>query len=225
MEEWRPSEILDRFFNERSLCGWLDGVQAMDEPHSEIGADFGAPEIGPVLRQRRKNRGLTLEQLAKLSGVSKSMLSQVERGLANPTFATLWSLTRALKIEFADLLEGGSAQAAESTIEVLTAANTPEMKSPDGLCSLRILSPPGMSGQMEWYEVGLAPGGVLDSKPHSMGAFEHFTALDDGLELTSGRSTCTLKAGETARYPADVQHRISNTSSTDARGLMIVLFR
>ena len=49
------------------------------------------PQIGPVLQRHRKMAGLTLEQLAEKSGVSKSMLSQIERGQANPTFAVLWS--------------------------------------------------------------------------------------------------------------------------------------
>ncbi len=183
-----------------------------------------APQIGPVLQRHRKNLGLTLDQLAGMSGVSKSMLSQVERGLANPTFATLWSLTRALKLEFADLLEDGAEPAADNAIEVVTAGHTPEMRSPDGACRLRILSPPQLSGKMEWYEVEIEPNGVLPSRPHSRGAFEHFTALAGTFDVASGASVRSLKAGETARYPADVPHSIANTSGRKAKGLMIVLF-
>lgn len=47
------------------------------------------PQIGPVIQRERKARHLTLEQLASRSGVSKSMLSQIERSEANPTFAVL----------------------------------------------------------------------------------------------------------------------------------------
>lgn len=187
--------------------------------------EINAPQIGPVLQRRRKARGLTLEQLAAISGVSKSMLSQVERGQANPTFAILWSLTRALKIEFADLLEGGSIPDEDDTIEIVTVGHTPEIRSADGSCRLRILSPPGLSGHMEWYDVEIEPKGVLDSRPHSPGTFEHFTALSGSFEIASASSVRSLKTGETARYPADVPHRIANTSSKRAKGLMIVLFR
>ena len=141
------------------------------------------------------------------------MLSQVERGQANPTFAILWSLTCTLKIEFADLLEGGSVPAEDDTIEIVTASHTPEIRSADGTCRLRILSPPGLGGHMEWYDVEIEPKGVLDSWPHSPGTFGHFTALAGSFEIASASSIRSLKVGETARYPADAPHRIANTSA------------
>lgn len=182
------------------------------------------PRIGPAIQRQRKGRGLTLERLAAMSGVSKSMLSQIERGQANPTFAVLWSLTRALKIEFSDLLDGGSAPSEVSSVEVLTAAQTPEIKSADGTCRLRILSPPRLAGTMEWYELHVAPGGALDSAPHAPGAFEHFTALTPGFRVSSDGSEREVGAGETARYQADVPHRIVNASDETATGLLIVLY-
>ncbi|MBL4808294.1 MAG: helix-turn-helix transcriptional regulator, partial [Rhodobacteraceae bacterium] len=56
------------------------------------------------LKETRKGKGLSLEATAKLSGVSRSMLSQIERGESSPTVATLWNLTRALQVDFAGLL-------------------------------------------------------------------------------------------------------------------------
>ncbi len=52
-------------------------------------------DIGPIIQRERKARHLTLERLAALSGVSRSMLSQIERGESNPIFAVLWGLTQA----------------------------------------------------------------------------------------------------------------------------------
>lgn len=188
--------------------------------------EINTPQIGPIIQRHRKSHGLTLEQLAALSGVSKSMLSQIERGQANPTFAVLWGLTRALKIEFSDLLAGKSApHSSDETIEIVPTAQTPEIRSGDGSCRLRILSPARLAGRIEWYEVEIAPSGMLDSGPHATGAFEHFTAHTDGFEITSGHVTRSLKAGETARYPADVPHRIRNVLNRPAKGLMILLYR
>lgn len=186
---------------------------------------INAPQIGPIIQRTRKTHGLTLEQLASISGVSKSMLSQIERGQANPTFAVLWGLTRALKIEFADLLDGGAAPVDDNTIELVPVGHTPEIRSADGLCRLRILSPPQLAGQTEWYDVEIAPSGSLDSAAHAPGAFEHFTAWTAGLEIGSGDAVRSLKAGETARYPADIPHRITNRSAKAAKGLLIVLYR
>ncbi len=184
-----------------------------------------APPIGPLIQRVRKERRLTLEQLASMSGVSKSMLSQVERGQANPTYAVLWSLTRALKLEFANLVNGQPAPEAAGKVEVVSAAHTPEISSTDGSCRLRILSSPSLAGQVEWYNVEIAPSGILDCAPHAPGTFEHFTALSGGFAVTSGTSTRPIEAGETARYPADVPHSIANTAAASSTGMLVVLYR
>jgi len=186
--------------------------------------NINAPQIGPIIQRQRKLRGLTLTQFAELSGVSKSMLSLIERGQANPTFAVLWGMTRALKIEIAELLDEKAIPAESGSIEITSAAHTPEIRSPDGLCRLRILSPPRLAGSTEWYDVEISPNGMLDSAPHAPGAFEHFTAFTPGFEITSGSVTRTLDIGETARYAADVPHRITNRSQETIRGLMILLY-
>lgn len=182
------------------------------------------PRIGPVIQAERKARRLTLEQLAVRSGVSKSMLSQIERGEANPTLAVLWGLTQALKIDFADLVAGGVAHRQAGSIEVVPVAHTPEIRSPDGAWRLRILSPPALAGRMEWYDVEIAPGGKLQSQPHAAGTVEHLTARTGGLVVSTGQGRQTLAKGETARYRADIAHEISNEGRGKAEALMVVLY-
>lgn len=190
-----------------------------------------APDIGPELQKQRKARRLTLEQLARLSGVSKSMLSQIERGDANPTFAVLWGITRALAIDISELVGGQAVAGPGSRIEIMTAA--PEIRSADGKCALRILSAPRLAGDVEWYSLSIDPGGVLDSDPHSPGAFEHFTATTGAFTVTSGDMTMPVRAGETARYRADIHHSIAHagangdadTGNEPATGFLVVLYR
>jgi XRE family transcriptional regulator, regulator of sulfur utilization len=184
-----------------------------------------SPRIGPAIQAERKARKLTLEQLSMQSGVSKSMLSQIERGEANPTFAVVWSLTQALDIDFSHLVGAGSTTPTGAHVEVTSKAHTPEIRSADGLCRLKILSSPRLAGQTEWYEVVMQPGGRLDSAPHAAGASEHFTALADGFEIVCGDSVASVREGETARYPGDVPHSIANTGAGVARGLLVVLYR
>jgi transcriptional regulator with XRE-family HTH domain len=183
-----------------------------------------APEIGPVIQRERKARHLTLERLAQLSGVSRSMLSQIERGESNPTLAVLWGLTQALKIDLADLINGGVAHRQANPVDVVTVAHTPEIKSPDGQWRLRILSPPAMAGRVEWYEVEVAPGGLLSSAPHAAGTYEHLTAQTEGLTVRTALGEQTLGLGETARYRADVEHEIGNQAEGPARALMVVVY-
>jgi transcriptional regulator with XRE-family HTH domain len=183
-----------------------------------------APDIGPIIQRERKARHLTLERLAALSGVSRSMLSQIERGESNPTFAVLWGLTQALKIDLSDLINGGVAHRQANPVDVVTVAHTPEIKSPDGQWRLRILSPPAMAGRMEWYEVEIAPGGRLTSAPHAAGTYEHLTAQTAGLSVRTTLGHQTLQSGETARYRADVEHEIANHDQTAAKALMVVVY-
>lgn len=187
--------------------------------------ELSAPQIGPILQRQRKARGLTLQQLAALSGVSKSMLSQVERGEANPTFAVLWSLTRGLQIEFSTLLRREGMATDGCPIEIVVSEHTPEIRSADGSCQLRILSPPGLTGAIEWYDVSIAGHGRLDSAAHAAGAVEHVTVLSGELMITSGAARYPVKAGETARYPVDVPHSLSNELDEPARCLMVLLYQ
>jgi transcriptional regulator with XRE-family HTH domain len=182
-----------------------------------------APEIGPIIQRERKARHLTLERLAALSGVSRSMLSQIERGESNPTFAVLWGLTQALKIDLGDLISGEPTHP-NSPIDVVSVPLTPEIKSPEGHWRLRILSPPTMAGKVEWYEVEIAAGGKLASAPHAPGTHEHLTAQTGGLHVRTKLGEQTLKAGETARYRADVEHEITNHGRTPAKALMVVVY-
>lgn len=179
------------------------------------------PLLGPRLHQARKRRKLTLEQLATRSGVSRSMLSQIERGQTNPTFATLWNLTRALGVELSDLVEGRSGVQA-SAITVLPAHFTPEIRTEDGACVLRILSPAANAGGFEWYELIMKAGASLVSEPHGVGAVEHLSLLEGRLEVQSGAERSPLAAGNTARYPADVPHAIHNLADEPARAILVV---
>ena len=163
------------------------------------------PALGPRIQAIRKRQRLSLDELARKSGVSKSMLSQVERGEANPTFATLWNLTRALEMKFSELVEARAGTGA-AAIDVTSGGNTPEIKTEDGRCVLRILSPPGAAGSMEWYELqhGANPEALI-SKPHARGAVEHLTVIKGSLQVVSGeKRERGWPPVSTARYAADV---------------------
>jgi transcriptional regulator with XRE-family HTH domain len=185
------------------------------------------PELGRRLLALRKNRRLTLDRLAAASGVSKSMLSQIERGRVNPTVATLWNLTQALGIDIGELL--GTATEAGATagpqLEHLPAHATPTIASADGRCALRILNPPREALTVEWYEMTVEPGGALRSEPHAPGTREHLTVLEGKLLVEVAGSGEALSAGETLRYAADRPHAIVNTEEAPARALLVVEFK
>lgn len=173
------------------------------------------------LKKARRVQGLSLEAVEKLSGVSRSMVSQIERGESNPTVATLLNLTRALNVDFAGLL---GEEAAEDRVEIQKEQQAPALDQADNGCKIRILSPPQDAGRFEVYELIFADGGKLDSKPHERGTREQLIAEEGTLHVTSGVASGEIGKGDTARYAADVPHTIKAVGGPARAILMVVNF-
>lgn len=169
------------------------------------------------LKEARRDKGLSLEAVANLSGVSRSMVSQIERGESSPTISTLWNLTRALQVDFAGLLEETDPA---SQIEILRKSEVPSIDNMGRNCRIRILSPPEEAGGHEVYDIGFEADGALKSQPHTRGAREQLTVLEGSVRVTSGTAASDLHQGDTARYAADVTHSI--TTESPARVFLIV---
>ncbi|UGQ48499.1 helix-turn-helix domain-containing protein [Massilia endophytica] len=181
------------------------------------------PEVGAALQRLRLARGLTLEDLSRIAGVSKSMLSQIEREKANPTIAITWRLANALGVAISELLADGEKDV--ETIRVVDAHETPTLPGHHAGYVLRILGPMELAGKHEWYELTLAPGGELVSQPHDPGTTEHLTLLHGAMEIEVGAHRKKIKLGGTARYPADQAHAIRNPGKTEAKALLVVIHR
>lgn len=173
--------------------------------------------LAASLREARRARGLSLDAVAKISGVSRSMVSQIERGESSPTVATLWNLTQALGVDFAGLLEARPVPA----IEVTRAGSAPVIAGRGTGVRIRILSPAEAVGEHEVYDLTFQPGGALVSDPHGAGCREHLTVIDGALSVRSGEEAQDLGPGDTARYAADRPHEI-RAGDVPARAILIV---
>ena len=181
-------------------------------PRSEI-----HDRLAASMREARKARGLSLDAVAKLSGVSRSMVSQIERGESSPTVATLWNLTQALKVDFAGLLEGRPSPG----IEVVRAEAAPVIGGRGRDLVIRILSPAEAVGEHEVYDLSFGADGALVSDPHSTGCRESLTVISGHIRVVSGEEERRLGPGDTARYPADRGHEI-HAEGGAARAILIV---
>jgi transcriptional regulator with XRE-family HTH domain len=179
------------------------------------------PRVGETLSALRQARALSLDELSRKAGVSKSMLSQIERSQANPTVAVVWRLSQALGVGVSDLL--GDGKPAPPSLVTVPAHAIPALRSPDGRCELRILGPIELAGQFEWYELSVQPGGALESASHEPGSREHLTVLGGTLEVSAGADRSRLRQGETARYAVDQPHAIRNPGRAAATALLVVV--
>jgi len=101
----------------------------------------------------------------------------------------------------------------------------PLMRSQDGKCELRVVSPVDLAGRFEWYQLLMQPGGVLASEAHTAGTREHLTVVAGRIEVTSGTQQSLGSPLDTLRYPADVAHQLRNAGRSRAVGFLIVEFR
>ncbi len=184
------------------------------------------PKIGRKLYGLRKSRGLTLEDVETMSGISKSMLSQIERGKANPTFGTLWNLTQSLGISINQLMDRAKSDAGRSRhMEHIDVYMTPTITSQDGKVKFHILSPRRINLPVEWYEVRIEPGGASRAHPHGSSSWEHFTCISGQITVEVGDREVVLNPGETLRYLAEVPHGTRNDTKRLAIGLMVVIMQ
>ena len=193
---------------------------SMQKKKSNTTAPAEPPRVGATLAAIRQSRSLSLDTLSKLAGVSKSMLSQIERNRANPTVAVVWRLANALGVPLAELL--GAAAAEKDSIQIIPGHATPVMRSPDGKCELRVLGPIELAGRFEWYELTIQPGGTLDSAPHARGAREHLTVVSGRIDAVSGDVRHSARPQDTLRYSADIPHSLRNPGKVVALAFLLV---
>lgn len=165
------------------------------------------------IRQLRKRKAWTLDQLAELSGVSRSMLSQVERGAANPTLAVAFRIATAFGLSLGDLVDGATKLA---RMDVIRQDDVSSIFRDDECCRIRTLSPLNLEKDVEFYEVVLHSGNELKSAPHFEGTREFLTVQKGSVIVTTGAETVVLKKGDSVQYNADVEHSIKNSGNGDA---------
>ena len=178
------------------------------------------PKVGQEIQRLRLERNFTLDQLAAKSGVSKSILSQIERDRSNPTLATIWRITKALESPLENVL---SANDSTYRFEKLSRNATPEVTSEDNRFRLRILGTLKTVSSVQWYEFNAEPGAELTSDSHGKGSLESITLCTGNLTVTVGDDIKTICAGETLRYQTDLPHKLKNEGKKDSHGFMVNL--
>ncbi|MBI3875148.1 MAG: helix-turn-helix transcriptional regulator [Verrucomicrobia bacterium] len=178
--------------------------------------------LGARVKHLRTERGWSLDALASASGVSRSMLSQIEREQANPTLAVTLRIAQAFGMSLGDLLEMPTAS---SSVAVIRADDHTFHYRSDKFVRLRTLSPLNLEKDVEFYEVLLQPGGALRSEAHFSGTREFLTVAKGQIRVESAGDAETLTTGDSASYRADVPHAIINTGKGEALVFLVDIYR
>lgn len=148
------------------------------------------------LRAARRDLGLSLEAVAKVSGVSRSMVSQIERGTSSPTLTTLWHLTRALDMPLPDLL----APETSDLVEVFTVS--PQVDDTNGVARTN-LAPGAIDPSVQVCDMTLPKKATLTCPATPNTSFEWLVVRKGAVTLEIGNVSRSLSVGEIAKYPAD----------------------
>lgn len=184
-------------------------------------AEQATSQMSARLQRERKQAGLTLEALARASGVSKGTLSQIEQNKANPSITVLYRIAMALSVPVSALIED---PARAMHFEVVPAGEANRKFFTNQACSGHLLNPAWMDKDLEFYEMNFPVGGRLESQPHHPHTREVLTVVEGEVRVHASDRSADLRPGDTAHYSADVPHMIENVGSTEATVYLVVRY-
>ena len=163
--------------------------------------------LAEEVRRRRKKQGLSLEQLAAASGVSRSMISKIERAEAVPSTTVLSRLAEALEVTFSRLM----APAEEREITLIPASRQPVLRDEASGFLRRCLSPVLPGRGIDWVLNTLPPGAATgEFVAHLRGVSEYIFVLKGRLRAVIGGRTIIVEEGDSLYFEADAGHGFTN---------------
>lgn len=167
----------------------------------------------------REQKKLTLDAASELTGVSRSMLAQIEKGDVNPTISVLWKIANGYKVSFTSLVEKKTDE-----ITVIRQADQTPLKEDNG----RYLNYPIFAFNektlFETYRIVIEPSGRLAAQSHLNGSEEYITVFAGEVEIVIADESFHLSKGDSIRFSANVPHTYHNTSSEVAELSMLIFY-
>jgi XRE family transcriptional regulator, regulator of sulfur utilization len=174
-----------------------------------------AARLASNVAQLREARGLTQDQMAKLSGVPRATWAHLESGHANPTLAVLNRAAGALQVTIEELI-----RAPRTAVKRYPASALPVRTR--GSVTIRKLLPDPIPG-MEIDRMELPPGARMNGVPHVAGTTEYLTCERGEVVLVASGESWTLVAGDVVVFRGDQRHSYANTGDRTAVGYSVVV--
>jgi len=157
------------------------------------------------LKRIRKAKNLSLDMLAERTGVSKSMLGQIERGESNPTVATIAKIVEGIKVPFEEFL-----YIKEDSVTIVDCDTLPIYKEKKGAYKVKIIFPYDKLRKFEVFEADFTAGASMVSNAHGEHSTEYVTVVNGELSLLVGDKKYTVKTGHAIRFDSDQEHTYLN---------------
>ena len=164
--------------------------------------DYLTENVAVNLKRIRQSKGMSLDQVSEQTGVSKSMLSQIEKGTANPSLGVLGKITSGLRIEFQELI---ATPLVDSYL--VTPENLVPTKELEGQYTVWTFFPYEDTRLVEIYRIDIEPGGTYVSGGHGEKTREYLV-VTDGVECNGKEHEIHLK--QAFRFETDQTHIYRN---------------
>ena len=174
--------------------------------------------VAKNIKRLREENKLSMDELAKLSGVSKSMLAQIERGDGNPTISTLWKISNGMKVPFDALTVRP-----KNPYEIVRTAELQPLLEDGGKVKNYSLFPDDENRRFAVYYLELDKDSYWESEPHLKGTVEFITIFEGKIEIYADGQSFVVEKGESIRFKADVIHSYKNIGQESAI-LHMILF-
>lgn len=182
--------------------------------------DYLTQHIGKVLRTIRRERSLTLDDLSKLTGVSKPMLGQIERGESNPTVVTLWKIARGLQIPFSSFLQDLD----QPQATVINQEDQPIVLDDDGHYVVRNVLAIRNPQPADLYESHLWPGCSHSADAHGVNVTEGIWIKNGQLTLLLEQQEYVLGQGDSVHFQANIRHTYWNKGDLPCEFLVMLVY-
>ena len=171
-------------------------------------------------KQIRARKKLSLDKVSDLTGVSKSMLGQIERGTSNPTITTVWKIANGLKISFTELIN-----IPKSNIMVIKKSEISPLIEDNNKYRLYPIFPYEEGRKFEVYAIDIEQGGKLSAQGHAQGTEEFLTVYQGEVTVSVDGNKYTVLKGDSIRFKADKSHGYSNSGNGLAQINMIIYYQ
>ena len=175
--------------------------------------------IATNLRTLRDARSLSLDQLSAMTGVSKSMLRQIETGKSSPTIATIWKIANGLRVSFTTLLRKPVVAA-----EVRSFKGEAPLTAQDKCYRLYPLVPFEPQQSFETYYVEIDPGTVFKGEPHEGNVYEYVFVLQGKIQITVEDKLFEIRASEFLQFQANCPHEYKCLGKKMASAIMQISY-
>jgi transcriptional regulator with XRE-family HTH domain len=175
--------------------------------------------IGNKLKDIRNKRNLSLDEVARLTGVSKAMLGQIERGKSNPTVSTLWKIATGLKISFSLFIDED-----QEDLKVIDQKDISPIIEDNNRMKLYPIFPFDANKGFEIFTIELEPGCNHISTPHNEGVEEYIIVTEGQIEININSKKFILEKGNSMRFMANSPHSYKNINQGRSVFQNIILY-